>query len=304
MGGALVSTGAMIQGEAFSLRDWGLLVAVALMWGASFLLIDFGLVDLRPESVAWLRLAFGAGTLGLIPASRRRVARGDWPLIALLGCVWMAIPFLLFPFAQQWITSSLAGMINGSTPLFTALIAALWFRRPPRGLQLAGLAIGFVGVVAIYWPTLGAARATALGAGLVVLAAFFYGIAFNLAEPLEKRIGALPVIWRAELVALVLLTPTGLFGVMASPPAWPSLLAMAALGCFSTGLAFVAFITLVGRVGATRGSVAVYLVPVVAIALGVAFRGESVAPAALIGTALVLWGAWLTSRRQRGNARP
>ncbi|HET7409730.1 MAG TPA: DMT family transporter [Paracoccaceae bacterium] len=286
--------------EAFAPLDWGLLAAVALMWGASFLLIDLGLDSLHPASVAWMRLAFGAATLACIPQARRPMARADWPLIALLGCVWMAVPFLLFAVAQQWIASSLAGMINGAAPLFTAAIAALWYGRAPRGWQLAGLVIGFAGVLAIYWPAIGGVRATALGAGLILLATFLYGIAFNLAEPLGNRNGALPVIWRAQLVALVVLSPVGLPGLAASPPALPGLLAMAALGCFSTGLALAAFTTLVGRVGAARGSVAVYFVPVVAIVLGVVFRGESVAPVAMLGTVLVLFGAWLTSRRQRG----
>lgn len=288
--------------DAFAPLDWGLLAAVALMWGASFLLIDVGLDGLHPASIAWLRVLFGAATIACIPAARGGVRRADRFPIALLGIVWMTVPFLLFPFAQQWIDSSLAGMINGAAPLFTAALAALWYARAPRGWQLAGLMIGFLGVLTIYFPSIDGARGTALGAGMVLLAAFLYGIAFNLAEPLENRNGALPVIWRAQLVALVLLSPPGLFGLAQSAPDWSNMLAMVALGALSTGVGFVAFVTLVGRVGAARGSVTIYFIPVIAIILGVAFRGDSVAPAAMFGTALVLLGAWLTSRRQ--SARP
>ncbi len=284
--------------EAFAPLDWALLIAVALMWGSSFLLIDLGLDGLHPATVAWMRLLFGAATLACFPAAYQAVPRPEWPRIALLGSVWMAVPFLLFTFAQQWIASSLAGMINGAVPLFTAAIGAVWYRRAPRSWQLAGLVVGFVGVLAIYWPTLGGVHATALGAGLILLATLMYGVAFNLAEPLERRNGALPVIWRAELVALSFVTPFGVYGLEASSFAWPSVLAMAALGAFSTGLAFAAFTTLVGRVGAARGSVTVYFIPVVAIVLGVVFRGESVAFLAICGTVLVLLGAYLTSRRQ------
>jgi drug/metabolite transporter (DMT)-like permease len=106
------------------------------------------------------------------------------------------------------------------------------------------------------------------------------------------------VLLRAQIVALVVLVPAALVSLPGSELAGSSVLAVAALGLFGTGLAFVAMTTLVGRVGATRGSVAIYLVPVVAILLGVVFLDETVAAISLIGTALVLAGAYLTSRRE------
>jgi drug/metabolite transporter (DMT)-like permease len=284
---------------AFTLRDWGLLAGVALMWGSSFLLIEIGLAHLQPTTVTWLRILFGALTLGCVPAARRRIARADWAAVAVLGLVWLAAPFTLFPLAQQSISSSLAGMVNGAAPLFTMLVATVWSRRLPTGRQVSGLVVGFAGVLAISWPAVQGASATALGAGLVLLATLFYGIAFNMAVPLEERNGALPVIWRAQMVALLLVTPLGVVGVRDSSWSWPAMLAMVALGALSTGLAFAFFTMLAGRVGAARGSVTVYFVPVVAIVLGVLLAGESVAMIALVGTALVLSGAYLTSRKER-----
>lgn len=118
------------RGEAaFSGADWALLVAVAAMWDSSFLFIDIGVDHLAPELVALLRLAFGAATLAFVPAARRRVPRTAWPAIALLGAVWMAVPFVLFAVAQQSIDSSLAGMLNGAAPLFTAIVAGLATRQ-------------------------------------------------------------------------------------------------------------------------------------------------------------------------------
>jgi drug/metabolite transporter (DMT)-like permease len=284
---------------AFTGVDWVLLAAVAVMWGSSFLCIDIGVDHFRPELVAFLRVAFGAATLAAVPAARRAVPRSDWPAIALLGVIGMAIPFLLFPVAQQWIDSSLAGMLNAAAPLFTAVVAALFARRLPPGRQQAGLLIGFLGVVVIGLPSAGGAHATALGAGLVLLATLLYGVAFNLATPLEQRYGALPVIWRAQLVALVLLAPVGLASVPGSSFAWSSLLAVAALGCFGTALAFAAFTTLAGRVGSTRASVSVYFVPLVAIAVGALARNEAIAAVAMLGTGLVVAGAYLASRNER-----
>jgi len=283
---------------AFTTRDWGLLAAVALMWGSSFLLMDIGLGDLQPTAVTWLRVLFGAVTLGFLPAARRPVVRADLPWVAVLGLVWIAVPFTLLPIAQQHIASSLAGMVNGAAPLFTVLVATVWSRRLPNAGQALGLVVGFAGVVAIDWPALQAGSGTALGATLVLLATMCYGVAFNLAVPLEERNGALPVIWRTQLVALVLVTPQGVVGAAASTWSWPAVAAMVVLGALSTGVAFACFTTLVGRVGASRGSVTVYFIPVVAIVLGVAVAGESVTTVALVGTALVLFGAFLTSRRQ------
>jgi drug/metabolite transporter (DMT)-like permease len=248
--------------------------------------------------VAFLRVFFGAVTLALVPGARRSVPRSELPKVALLGIVWMAAPFMLFSVAQQWINSSLAGMINAAAPLFTALIAALVVRHLPGRLQAAGLVVGFLGVVAIASPSLGEGHSETVGILLVLLAAVFYGCAFNLAAPLQRRNGALPVIWRAQLVALVLLSPVAAVSAGGSSFAWSSLLAMVALGSIGTALAFAWFTTLVGRVGATRGSVTIYFIPVVAIVVGAVLLDESIHAAALLGTALVLAGAYLTSRRE------
>lgn len=280
---------------AFAARDWGMLVGVAVTWGASFLLIEIGLEHFAPALVAFGRIAFGALALAALPAARAPVPRSDLPQIALVGITWMAIPFVLFAVAQQWIDSSLAAMINGSTPLMVALVAALLMRERPSRLQGIGLLLGFAGVAAISLPS-AESGSNAIGIGLVLLAALLYGFAFNLTAPLERRHGALPVIWRAQLVGIVLLLPAAVAGVPGSDFDLPSLLAVVALGALGTGVAFYWFASLIGSVGATRGSIAIYFVPVVAIALGVALRDEPLHAAALLGTVLVLAGAWLTSR--------
>lgn len=294
----LIETAPGTRREAFGSSEWALLAAIAGIWGSSFLFIEIGLEHFGPGLVAFGRVAIGAITLASMPRSRRPIERADRPRVALLGLFWMAAPLLLFPIGQQWIDSSVAGMLNGAVPIFAAITAAILLRRRPAGRQLAGIALGFVGVLAVLWPATRDADATALGASLIVLAVICYGIAVNLAVPLQQRYGALPVLLRAQLVALVLLAPAALVSLPRSEFAWSSALALAALGFFGTGWAFVAMTTLVGRVGATRGSVAIYFVPVVAIALGVAFRDEDVAAISLVGTALVLAGAYLTSRRE------
>jgi drug/metabolite transporter (DMT)-like permease len=284
--------------EAFGPVEWGLLAAISVMWGSSFLFIAIGVDSFAPGVVAFARLGLGAITLALVPQARREVERDDRGRIALLGVLWMAIPFVLLPLAEQRISSALAGMINGAAPLFSALFASLLLRRAPGRSQITGLLVGFVGVVALVSPALVEASFTAVGVALVLVAVMLYGLAFNLAVPLQQRYGALPVLFRAQLVALAVVAPVALLQLPASEWSTSSALAMLPLGVLGTGVALVAMTNLAGRAGVARGSIAIYFLPIVAVVLGVIFRGENIAPVSLLGTALVLAGAWLTSRKE------
>ncbi len=284
--------------EAFGPREWGLLAAIALMWGSSFLWIAEGLEHFAPAVISLSRLLLGAAALAIFPGTRARVERADWPRIALLGLVWMAVPLLLFPIAQQWVDSSIAGAINGSMPLFSAALAALLLRRAPGRRQALGLAVGFAGVLLVTLSGATGVSGSPLGIGLLVLATVLYAVAFNLAIPLTQRYGSLPVLLRAQLVAIAVVLPFGLWGLPSSEWNWQAAGAMVLLGVFGSGVAFVASTTLGARAGPTRGAVPIYFLPVVAMALGVAVRHERVGPAAIAGVALVIAGAWLSSRQE------
>lgn len=284
--------------EAFQLADWGLLMAIATIWGSSFLFIEIGIETFAPAVVALARLVLGMVALAVLPRARRPVERHHLPRIALVGVLWMGIPLLLFPLAQRHVDSSVAGMINGALPLFSALVASLLLQRLPGLWQIAGLMVGFIGVIGITLPNASGAGASRFGVGLLLVAVMCYGVAANLSVPLQQRYGSLPVLLRAQLFAIVVVLPFGVVGAFDSSWSWAGGLAMVPLGVLGTGLAFVAAATLVGRVGAPRGAVAIYFVPVVAIVLGHMVLDEEIEPAALAGTALVLIGAWLTSRRE------
>ena len=284
--------------EAFGPREWGLLAAIALMWGSSFLWIAEGLEHFAPPVISLARLLLGAAALAVFPGTRARVERADWPRIILLGLVWMAVPLLLFPIAQQWVDSSIAGAINGSMPLFSAALAALLLRRAPGRGQALGLAVGFAGVLLVTLSEATGASGSPLGIGLLMLATVLYAVAFNLAIPLTQRYGPLPVLLRAQLVAIAVVLPFGLWGLPSSEWDWQAAGAMVLLGVFGSGVAFVASTALGARAGPPRGAIPIYFLPVVAMALGVAVRHERVGPAAIAGVALVIVGAWLSSRRE------
>jgi drug/metabolite transporter (DMT)-like permease len=221
--------------ESFGLVEWTLVAFLALTWGASFLFIDVALDSLAPGVITWLRALLGAAALALIPSARQPVSRESWPQIALLGLTWIAIPFTLFPIAQQWIDSSLAGILNAAMPLFAALISALMLRRLPGAIHVAGLVLGFIGVVLVTLPSWGESKNAALGIILVLLATVFYGFSANIAVPLQQAHGALPVVLRSQVVAAAATLPYALFGFSDSSLDGAGLAAVFMLGVFGTG---------------------------------------------------------------------
>ena len=286
--------------DRFAPLDWAALAGTALMWGSSFIWIEEALESLEPALITVVRIGLGVATLGVFPRARAPVDRADLPAIALLGLLWMALPFLLFPVAQQWIDSSLAGMINGGVPIFAAGVAAVVARGLPHPRQIWGLVTGLAGIVVVAWPVALDSRATGLGVALVLLATALYGIAINIASPLQRRYGSLPVLLRIQVCALAFTIVPGVLALDGSRFELTGALALLPLGCLGTGFAFVCMATLIGRVGPARASVTIYFVPLVAIVLGAVVRDESIAPLSLVGTALVLAGAYWVSREQRG----
>lgn len=285
---------------AFGPAEWGLVALVATIWGSSFLFIAIGIEGLRPGLVVFLRILLGALTLVVLPKARAPVPRDAWPRIAVFGVVWMAVPFLLFPIAEQWVPSSVAGMVNGAMPVAAAVVVAIMTRHRPGRVQAVGIATGFAGIVCISLPEVAGAGASPLGVALVVVAVICYAVGATIAAPLQQEFGTLPVVLRGQLVALAVSVPGALLAWDGSTFTPASLLAMVPLGVLGSGVAFVAMVSLVGRVGADRGSIGIYFVPVFALALGVSVRGEPVHAISVVGCALVIAGAWLTSRGRSG----
>lgn len=288
------------QNRSFGLLDWVLLIGTGAMWGSGFLFVRLGLTDLDPRTLVWGRLVLGALILTMMrPAWQPLKHRRDWWLVILLGIVWMALPFMLIAYAQQTIDSALAGMINGIAPLVTALVAALVFRIRPSKALAAGLVIGFIGIIIVLLPSLNG-DASIGGILMMLLASSSYGVAFNVTGLLQRRgNGALAVVWRALLVATVLATPLGMLGLGESQLSWSGVGAIAGLGVLATGVSFITFQILVGRVGSSRASIATYLTPVVAMLLGVIVAGEYLHPVSIGGMVLVLLGAYLASKGRK-----
>jgi drug/metabolite transporter (DMT)-like permease len=271
--------------------EWLILSLPGMIWGASYLFIADSLGAIGPGGVTFVRLGIGFVTLSLFPSARKSVLRSDWGKIVALGAFWMAFPLSMFPFAERYVSSALTGMLNGANPLFTTSVAALIAWKLPSRRVIAGIAIGMAGTVVMGLPTLREGRSTVAGVGMILAALVSYGVALNLASPLQQRNGALPLILRAQFVALMLIAPIGARDVLHMKWAPGPLAALLALGVLSTGVAFAIMSVSAGRFGAARASSAAFLIPAEALVLGVVFRGEHVALVSILGGVICVAGA-------------
>ncbi len=283
--------------DHFSGLDWALFASISLIWGSSFLLIAISLESIAPELITWVRIAAGAAALALLPGPRLQVRAEDQRRIVLLSLIWVVVPFTLFPLAQQHINSAVTGLLNGATPIWVAIVSTVLLGRAPKGAQRLGIILGFVGVVLISAPSMSEGSSQALGVGLVLAATVCYGFALNLAAPLQAQYGSTVLMARVLLLATIWTLPLGALGLADSRFEWGPAMALLALGAIGTGAAFAIMAALVGRVGSTRASFITYLIPVVALVLGVVVQGDSVAVLALFGVAFVVGGAVLASRK-------
>jgi drug/metabolite transporter (DMT)-like permease len=284
------------RSSSSDLLDWAVLVLPGAIWGASFLFIAEGLEALPPDGISFLRFVIGFLTLSFVPGARRPVLPSDRAGIAWLGVLWLAFPMSMFPHAEQHVSSALTGMLNGAVPLIATGIAAVASRRLPSRAVLFGLALGSAGVVLMALPGLNAGASSARSIALIAAALVSYGIAVNLAHPLQMRNGALPVVWRALAMAVLVTMPLGIPALLHARWSLRPLLAVLALGMLGTAVANVIMAVAVGRLGAPRASSTAFFMPIVALLLGVVVRGERVAAVAVSGIALCLVGAWLVRR--------
>lgn len=284
------------QDGGFRPFDWGHIALTALIFGSAFLWISISLRSLAPGMIAFVRVVLGAGAIALFRSSRLMPARADWPRIIAAGIVGQAMPALLFSMAEERISSSLTGMLVSGIPIFTAVLAAFLTRRWPSKVRVAGLVIGFAGIAMLSAPALGESSAEALGVGMVITATIGYAIASNIYAPLQQRYGAGAVVLWTLCVASIVLFPFGFAAADDSTFEWLPVLAVVILGVIGTGFARALLIAAFGRLGTVRGSIISYLVPIVALGLGIIVLDETVEWIQVLGAGVAISGGYLISR--------
>jgi drug/metabolite transporter (DMT)-like permease len=286
------------------------LVLLAGIWGWSFLFIKVAVAGLTPSTVAGLRVALGAAVLlGLVRARGLRLPRGRewWRHFLVVALVGSALPFTLLAWGEQHISSALSAVLNASTPLFAALFARLLLGDRLRTVQLGGLALGFVGVAVAVGLGLGDLTGSALGGELAaVIAGAGYGLAFAYTR---RHLTTIPPIVAAAgqlLTASVLLAPLALVTSVRQGlhPTPTRVAAIVLLGVLGTGVAYVLSYRLIADMGPTRASLVTYLIPIVAVTVGVLFLDEAFSIRLVIGGGLTIAGIALLNLGGRAPAAP
>lgn len=291
--------------DSFTGADWAMFVSVSLIWGSSFLLIAEALEGLTPGMVTLGRVGIGAITLLVIRSLRgggKAIEREDYGSVLLLSLLWVAVPFTLFPLAQEHINSAVTGLLNGATPVFAGIVSAVLVKVAPKGIQLAGIALGFLGIVLISLGSSSGGSTEVRGVLMVLAATVCYGFAVNLASPLQAKYGPINIMSTMLCLATLWVLPFGLLTIGGNDWSVGPLAAVLFLGAVGTGIAYWIMATIVGRVGGVRASFVTYLIPVVSLLLGVALRDDSVTTLAIIGAAITIGGAFMASRAKTRDA--
>jgi drug/metabolite transporter (DMT)-like permease len=289
-------------------RSWSMLLVLGAIWGASYMFIKIGVRDMSPAMVACVRIALAAAVL--IPvAAASGALRGLTDrvgVLALVGAVQVAGPFLLISAGEEEISSSLAGILVASAPLFTALLA-IWIDHEERsqGLRLVGILLGVVGVAVLLGVDLGGTSSELLGGLAVVLASLGYAIGGFLVKHRLSDAQPIGVAAAVMVPSTILLAPVAILTAPGEVPGAGPVAAVAALGVLGTGVAFAIFYSLMARVGPARAFIVTYLAPAFAVVYGVTLLDESITAATIGGLALILAGSWLAAEgRLPGRRAP
>ncbi|MFF4350042.1 DMT family transporter [Streptomyces sp. NPDC001530] len=287
--------------------DWRVRFGVlSLIWGFSFLLIKVGTEGYAPFQVTFGRLLFGTAVLAAAMAVKReRLPRGarTWGHLAVAAFLLNALPFSLFAYSELTIPSTLAGICNATSPLWGMALSlvALSEDRPTR-LRVAGLGIGFIGVLTVLGVWQGFHGLDATGTAMALLASLSYPIGWiyvrrTLAGTGHSHLSMTGAQLLLATAQLAFVTP--LFTALPSHFPVVPLLAIIALGALGTGLAMLIQYGIVAEVGPTTAQMVTYFIPVIATAAGVALLGESLTWSTPVGAVIVLAGAALTQAKPR-----
>lgn len=288
------------------------LFGLALIWGASFFFIKVAVHDMSPAVLVLIRAGSGSVTLGLIMvAMRKRILRTGWrarliPFV-IMGLTSGLLPWAAFGFGEEHITSGLAGILNSTTPLWTAVL--VWIVIPterPTALTYFGVAIGFVGTVILVLPQIltNGLGGDTLGTLAVCGAALSYGVAAvyqrrNLrgVDPYEASLGQLVL---TTLIAIPFAAPS----IGSVHLDWKSMGGALALGTAGSGVAYIFYYYILNTLGPVRASAVTFLLPVMAVFWGITLLHEVLTIPVVAGMVVILFGIVLANLRRKPTPEP
>jgi drug/metabolite transporter (DMT)-like permease len=284
------------------LLHWIIFTGLALTWGSSFILMKRGLEVFSSNQVAALRLFIAF--LFVLPLSFRYLRKDQfqyWTGYLGSGVFGSLIPAFLFTAAETGITSSLTGMLNSLTPVFTLLVSIIYFRSKPQRYQVIGLIIGLAGAVGLMLVSKDEGSNTHIWySALVVIATLCYGISVNIIRSKLGNVNAVAAtIWMLLFVgplAGIYLFTTDFVTRMQQPLAWQALGYVAILAIFGTALSVIVYNLLIKQAGILFAASVTYAIPIVAVLWGV-FEHEAITLYHVLFIAVILCGVWLVTKK-------
>lgn len=274
------------------------LVLLAAIWGASFLFMRIGVPVFGPGKLIVLRVGLAAlFLLGVALWFKRGLAlHGNLRHYFFMGVFNSGLPFLLYAFAAQTLNASLLSIINAATPIFGALVAALWLRTPLKPMAMLGLALGFTGVLLIVGGNAGVHGEQGWIATLAALCApLCYALATSYAKKYASGISAFAQAHGSMWTAALTVLPLALLIPARATPAAGDWLTVLALAVLCTGWAYLIYFRLVAEIGPARTLTVTFLIPVFGVLWGHLFLAEPIMLSMLLGGAIVLLGTALAN---------
>ena len=282
-----------------SRRSWIQFGFLAAFWGASYLFIKVALDDVfEPPMIVFLRTALAA--LVLVPFALKSGAlgelRGRVGVVAFLALLQVAAPFMLISFGQEHISSSLAGILVATAPIFTFLLA-IWISQEERahGIGRVGVGLGIAGVVLLLGIDAGGGAAALLGGLMVVLASLGYALGAYYLKRNLSGIEPTAIVAATMAASAVIAAPVAAFSLPTAAPSFEAVASLTALGVLGTGISFVLFYSLIATVGPAKASLVAYIAPGFAVMYGVVLLDESFTLATAAGLLLIVGGSWLAA---------
>lgn len=293
------------KGDFMHARDLAILLLLAAVWGASFLFMRLGAPEFGPVALICLRMLIAAAFLIPILAMRRRLPEllQNWRQLTMLGIFNSALPFLLLSYSLLYVTAGFSSIINATAPLWGAIVARLWLdeRLPASGI--AGVILGFAGVVILTADTESLSLpGSGMAAAAAVAGAFFYGLGANYARRYTQHLNSLTVATGSMLFPALILVPAGYCLWPAEQPSARAWLAVLAMGTLSTSFAYILYFRLIASAGPSRAITVAYLIPVFAVFWGALLLDEAITRAMVLGCIVIFLGTALATgvlRRRR-----
>lgn len=282
-----------------SSRAWFTFASVSILWGIPYFFIKVAVDDgVPPAFLAWIRVTIAAvllllicRRLGLLPT-----LRGRGRALVAYALIEIVVPFPLIAAGEQHVASSLTAILIATVPLIVALLA-LRFDREERatGVRLAGLFVGFAGVVTLVGLDIAGDADEVLGAAAILVAAVGYAIGPMLLKKRLADVDPRATMAGALSIAALVLTPAAIAAPPEGAVSAEAIASLVVLGIFCTATAFVLFGALIAEVGPSRASVITYVAPAIAVVLGVVVLNERLGAGAIAGLLLIIAGSWLST---------